>query len=51
MVYWIIIYVMLLPDYKAQVHEALISEMQKRGNEILTEVDGAAETYFFAAQR
>ncbi|XP_045491847.1 uncharacterized protein LOC123691477 [Colias croceus] len=38
-------------SYKALVREALISEMQKRGNEILIEVDGAAETYFFAAQR
>lgn len=25
--------------------------MQHRGNEILVEVDGAAETYFFSAQR
>jgi hypothetical protein len=38
-------------DYKALVKDALISEMQKRGNEILVEVDGAAETFFFAAQR
>ncbi|XP_045528176.1 uncharacterized protein LOC123716456 [Pieris brassicae] len=38
-------------SYKGLVREALISEMQKRGNEILIEVDGAAETYFFAAQR
>ncbi|KAG6447404.1 hypothetical protein O3G_MSEX004948 [Manduca sexta] len=38
-------------NYKALVQEALISEMQKRGNEILIEVDGAAETFFFSAQR
>nr|XP_034833589.1 uncharacterized protein LOC117990233 [Maniola hyperantus] len=38
-------------NYKELVRTALISEMQKRGNEILIEVDGAAETYFFAAQR
>ncbi|XP_072937284.1 uncharacterized protein [Epargyreus clarus] len=38
-------------SYKALVREALISEMQRRGNEILIEVDGAAETFFFAAQR
>ncbi|XP_028164338.1 uncharacterized protein LOC114355592 [Ostrinia furnacalis] len=38
-------------NYKALVREALISEMQKRGNEILIELDGAAETFFFAAQR
>ncbi|KAM3967602.1 uncharacterized protein ACR2FA_011155 [Aphomia sociella] len=38
-------------NYKTLVREALISEMQKRCNEILIEVDGAAETYFFAAQR
>ncbi|CAH1639549.1 unnamed protein product [Spodoptera littoralis] len=38
-------------SYSALVKDALISEMQKRGNEILSEVDGAAETYFFAAQR
>ncbi|CAH2207586.1 jg24951, partial [Pararge aegeria aegeria] len=38
-------------DYKELVRIGLISEMQKRGNEILIEVDGAVETYFFAAQR
>ncbi|OWR40675.1 C3 and PZP alpha-2-macroglobulin domain-containing protein 8 [Danaus plexippus plexippus] len=38
-------------SYKALVQIALISEMQKRGNEILVEVEGAAETFFFAAQR
>uniref|UniRef100_A0A2A4JR33 Uncharacterized protein n=1 Tax=Heliothis virescens TaxID=7102 RepID=A0A2A4JR33_HELVI len=38
-------------SYDAIVNEALISEMQKRGNEILTEIDGASETYFFASQR
>ncbi|VVC95539.1 unnamed protein product [Leptidea sinapis] len=37
--------------YKALVRDALISGMQKRRNEILIEVNGAAETYFFAAQR
>ncbi|CAK1544519.1 unnamed protein product [Leptosia nina] len=40
-----------MQGYKALVREALISEMQKRGNEILIEVDRAAETHFFAAQR
>ncbi|PZC85673.1 hypothetical protein B5X24_HaOG215943 [Helicoverpa armigera] len=38
-------------SYNNIVSDALISEMQKRGNEILTEVDGAAETYFYASQR
>ncbi|XP_062524552.1 uncharacterized protein LOC101739332 isoform X3 [Bombyx mori] len=38
-------------NYKALVREALISEMQKRGNEILIKMDSAAETFFFAAQR
>ncbi|XP_050670944.1 uncharacterized protein LOC126969522 isoform X2 [Leptidea sinapis] len=38
-------------SYKALVRDALISGMQKRRNEILIEVNGAAETYFFAAQR
>ncbi|CAH0767039.1 unnamed protein product [Diatraea saccharalis] len=38
-------------NYKALAREGLISEMQKRGNEILVEVDGATETFFFAAQR
>ncbi|XP_047042034.1 uncharacterized protein LOC124646052 [Helicoverpa zea] len=38
-------------SYNTIVNDALISEMQKRGNEILTEVDGAAETYFYASQR
>ncbi|KAL0901786.1 hypothetical protein ABMA27_006959 [Loxostege sticticalis] len=38
-------------NYKALARDALISEMQKRGNEKLVEVDGEAETYFFAAQR
>ncbi|RVE54466.1 hypothetical protein evm_000951 [Chilo suppressalis] len=38
-------------NYKALAREGLISEMQKRGNEILVEVNGAAETFFFAAQR
>lgn len=33
------------------VRDVLISEMQKRGNEILIEVNGAAESFFFAAQR
>lgn len=41
----------LFVDYKELVRIALISEMQKRGNEILIEVDGSAETFFFAAQR
>ncbi|CAH0592271.1 unnamed protein product [Chrysodeixis includens] len=40
-----------MQDFKALVREALISEMQKRGNQILAEIDGAAESYFFAAQR
>ncbi|KAJ0182693.1 hypothetical protein K1T71_002062 [Dendrolimus kikuchii] len=40
-----------MQDYKTLVRDVLISEMQKRGNEILIEVDGAAETFFFAAQR
>ncbi|CAG9581114.1 unnamed protein product [Danaus chrysippus] len=40
-----------MQGYKALVQIALISEMQKRGNEILVEVEGAAETFFFAAQR
>ncbi|KAL4716576.1 hypothetical protein ACJJTC_010240 [Scirpophaga incertulas] len=38
-------------NYKALAADVLISEMQKRGNEILVEVDGAVETFFFAAQR
>ncbi|CAH2102812.1 unnamed protein product [Euphydryas editha] len=38
-------------NYKVLVRIALISEMQKRGNEILIEVDDNAETFFFAAQR
>ncbi|XP_059048057.1 uncharacterized protein LOC131843430 [Achroia grisella] len=38
-------------NYKALVREALISEMQKRCNEIVIEVNSATETYFYAAQR
>ncbi|KAH9631519.1 hypothetical protein HF086_004680 [Spodoptera exigua] len=40
-----------MQGYNALVNDALISEMQKRGNEILSEVEGAAESYFFASQR
>ncbi|XP_053617698.1 uncharacterized protein LOC128679445 isoform X2 [Plodia interpunctella] len=38
-------------NYKVLAREGLISEMQKKGNEILVDVDGTAETFFFAAQR
>ncbi|XP_060807218.1 uncharacterized protein LOC106133440 [Amyelois transitella] len=38
-------------NYKALARDGLISEMQRKGNEILIDLDGNAETFFFAAQR
>ncbi|CAK1601755.1 unnamed protein product [Parnassius mnemosyne] len=38
-------------SYNVLAREAVISEMQNRGNEILVEVDGAAESFFYSAQR
>ncbi|CAB3239752.1 unnamed protein product [Arctia plantaginis] len=38
-------------SYESQSRTVVIGEMQKRGNEIISEIDGASETSFFAAQR
>ncbi|CAG4979719.1 unnamed protein product [Parnassius apollo] len=40
-----------MQGYNVLAREAVISEMQNRGNEILVEVDGAAESFFYSAQR